>query len=74
MRQGEELAVATYLIVKVVEGLSAGQPARRCTYNFTEPVERDVAWVVRHDVHELVHHEMDVGKGRTQLMVDDLWS
>lgn len=68
------LAVGTHLLVKVVDHLSDAQLARRCIYGYPEPRERDVAWVIRHSVHELVHHEMDVRRVRTQLMDGDVWS
>ncbi len=70
---GEELAMASHLLIRVVEGLDDSQLAHRCFYNFPQPAERDVAWVIRHTVHEVVHHEMDVRRVRTRLLDEDTW-
>jgi S-DNA-T family DNA segregation ATPase FtsK/SpoIIIE len=69
----QELTVVTNLLAKVVTLLDDRQLARTCVYNYPEPRVRDLAWAVRHSVHEVVHHEMDVRRVRTQLMDDDVW-
>ncbi len=70
----QELTVVANLVAKVVTLLDDRQLARTCVFNFPEPRVRDVAWVVRHSVHEVVHHEMDVRRVRTQLLDDDVWT
>ncbi len=59
----EELPVAARLISKLAAGMTQEQLARRCTYNFPEPTERDVGWVFRHTLHEVVHHKKDISDG-----------
>lgn len=70
----QELTVVASLCAKVVSLLDDGQLARTCIFNFPEPRVRDVAWVVRHTVHEVVHHEVDVRRVRTRLLDDDVWT
>jgi DNA segregation ATPase FtsK/SpoIIIE, S-DNA-T family len=70
---GQELAVAANLAAKVIGRLSPEQLDRRCIFSFPEPTERDLAWVVRHTVHEVVHHELDVRSVRTRLIDADMW-
>jgi hypothetical protein len=70
---GHELAVAANLAAKVIGRLSPEQLDRRCIYRYPEPAERDLAWVVRNTVHEVVHHELDVRAVRTRLIDADLW-
>jgi hypothetical protein len=59
----EELTVAANLLARLAEALSAEQLARRCIYNYPEPTEREIRWVFRHALHEVVHHEMDIRRG-----------
>ena len=59
----EELRVAARLISKLAAGLTREQLARGCIYNFPEPAERDVGWVFRHTLHEVVHHKKDISDG-----------
>jgi S-DNA-T family DNA segregation ATPase FtsK/SpoIIIE len=70
----QELSVVTNLVAKVVAVLDSRQLARTCVYNVPEPRVRNLAWVVRRSVHEVVHHEMDVRRVRTQLMDGDVWT
>ena len=63
-----QLAMAANLVATVYAGLSAEQLARRCVYNFPGPIERDVAWLGRHTVHEGEHHLRDVTSVIDQLM------
>jgi hypothetical protein len=35
-------------------------------YNYPEPVERDLAWLARHTIHEGEHHLFDVDRILTQ--------
>ena len=55
-----ELDVGARLFARVVDRLSTEQQKRRCIYDFPEPTDRDVAWVVRNTVHEAVHHGKDL--------------
>ena len=70
----QELTASANLVAKVVAPLDDGQLARSCVYSVPEPQVRDVAWAVRHTVHEVVHHEMDVRRVRTRLLDDDVWT
>jgi hypothetical protein len=70
----QELTVVANLAAKVVALLDDRQLARSCVFYFPEAHVRDMAWVVRHTVHEVVHHEQDVRRVRTRLMDDDVWT
>lgn len=56
----EELRVAARLFSKLGRGMNDERLTRHCVYNFPEPAERDVAWVFRHTLHEVVHHQKDI--------------
>ncbi len=70
---GQELTVAANLAAKVIGWLSPEQLDRPCVYNYPEPTERDLAWVVKNTLHEVVHHELDVRGVRTRLIDADMW-
>jgi hypothetical protein len=70
---GQELGVAANLAAKVIGQLSPEQLERRCIYNHPEPTERDLTWMVRNTVHEVIHHELDVRSVRTRLIDADMW-
>ena len=38
--------------------------ARTVTYNWPVEMVRSLEWVGQHTVHELVHHRMDLQRGR----------
>jgi DNA segregation ATPase FtsK/SpoIIIE, S-DNA-T family len=56
----EELNVAVNMLAKLAGELTEKEFSRPCVYNFPEPTQRDVAWLFRHTMHEVVHHLMDV--------------
>lgn len=56
----EELEVAARLFGALVARLDDAQLARRCTYNYPAPAERDLTWVAWHTLHEVRHHLHDV--------------
>ena len=55
-----QLTVAADLVATVFAGLSAEQAARPCIYTYPQTTQRDVTWLGRHTVHELVHHLGDI--------------
>ena len=55
-----QLLTAAELLALVFDGLSSVQLSRPCIYNYPARRQRDIAWLGRHTVHELVHHLMDV--------------
>jgi DinB superfamily len=55
-----QLVVGANLLAIVFDGLSDSQLSRPCIYNYPTPSQRDVTWLGRHTVHELVHHLVDV--------------
>jgi DNA segregation ATPase FtsK/SpoIIIE, S-DNA-T family len=57
---GEELKVAVNMLAKLAGELTEKELSRPCVYNFPEPTQRDVGWLFRHTMHEVVHHLMDV--------------
>lgn len=53
-------------LIRTLEGLDPGGWERTGIYNYPEPAERTVAWIVTHTIHEVVHHRRDiaaVGRG-----------
>ena len=58
-----QLYMAAELFVRLSEGLSDDQRARPCRYNFPEPTQRNVGWLLVHTAHEVVHHADDIRKG-----------
>ena len=54
------LAMASSLLLWVFEGLTAEQLDRPCVYNYPEPTQRIVEWLLVHTAHEVVHHAADV--------------
>lgn len=62
-----DLAVNAEALAATVTDLDDEGWERTGIYNWPEPAERSVEWIVRHTVHELVHHRRDieaVGAGR----------
>ena len=55
-----QVGMASELLATVFDGLSVQQLARPCLYNFPARSQRDVTWLGRHTVHELVHHLADI--------------
>ena len=55
-----QLEVAAEMFATVFDGLSDAQLVRPCIYNYPHRSQRDVTWVGRHTVHELVHHLRDI--------------
>jgi hypothetical protein len=55
-----QLGMAAELCATVFERLSREQHLRPLIYNYPAPMERDVAWLGRHTVHEGEHHLSDV--------------
>jgi hypothetical protein len=41
--------------------------ARPCIYNYPEPLERDVAWLGHHTLHEATHHLEDLRSALARL-------
>jgi DNA segregation ATPase FtsK/SpoIIIE, S-DNA-T family len=56
----EELTVAVRMLAELAGELTEEELSRPCVYNFPEPTQRDVGWLFRHTMHEVVHHLMDV--------------
>jgi hypothetical protein len=62
----QQLQVAADLVALVFSGRSSGEWRRRLIYNYPEPVQRDLAWLGRHTIHEGEHHLFDVDRILTQ--------
>ena len=60
----EQILDAAAALADVYDGMGAEQLSRTVTYNWPEEMVRPLRWVGRHTVHELVHHRMDVQRGR----------
>ncbi len=57
-----QLPVAADLVAGVFFERSRDEWQRPLIYNYPEPVERDLAWLGRHTIHEGEHHLFDVGR------------
>jgi S-DNA-T family DNA segregation ATPase FtsK/SpoIIIE len=60
----EQVLDAAAILADVFDGMSPTHLARTVTYNWPERMVRPLRWVGRHTIHELVHHRMDVQRGR----------
>ena len=58
-----DLARAATALAVVLDRLDAPGWARTAVYNFPTTAVRDVDWLARHTLHEVVHHLMDVDRG-----------
>ncbi len=58
-----ELSAAAAALAAVLAGLDDAGWARTGVYNYPAPAVRDVDWIARHTLHEVVHHLMDVDRG-----------
>jgi S-DNA-T family DNA segregation ATPase FtsK/SpoIIIE len=58
----DELPVAADLAAAVFAKRSSEEWRRALVYNYPEPVERDLAWLGRHTVHEGEHNLFDVDR------------
>jgi S-DNA-T family DNA segregation ATPase FtsK/SpoIIIE len=58
----DQLVVAAGLVAWVFSERSPDEWRRPLIYNYPEPVERDLAWLGRHTVHESEHHLYDVDR------------
>jgi DinB family protein len=59
----DHVRTAADLLVWVFDGLDDEQLARPCMYNYPEPAQKSVAWLLVHTTHEVIHHEGDVRTG-----------
>jgi S-DNA-T family DNA segregation ATPase FtsK/SpoIIIE len=55
-----QLLMAAAMTAHAFAGLSDDQWERPLMYGYPEPSRRDVEWVARHTVHEMVHHQLDI--------------
>jgi hypothetical protein len=62
-RVAGELRAAGTSIADVLDGLDDAGWARSGIHNYPATAERDVDWMARHTLHEVVHHLMDVDRG-----------
>src|SRR5436305_10063043 len=60
----EQVLDAAGALADVFDGLSEEQLARTVTYSWPAEMIRPLRWVGRHTVHELVHHRLDIERGR----------
>jgi S-DNA-T family DNA segregation ATPase FtsK/SpoIIIE len=58
----DQLGVAADLVAWVYSQRSPDDWQRPLVYNYPEPVERDLAWLGRHTIHEGEHHLFDVDR------------
>ena len=58
----DQLGVAADLVAWVFSERSPDDWQRPLVYNYPEPVERDLAWLGRHTIHEGEHHLFDVDR------------
>jgi S-DNA-T family DNA segregation ATPase FtsK/SpoIIIE len=58
----DQLRVAAELVAWVFSGRFPDEWRRQLIYNYPEPMERDLAWLARHTVHEGEHHLLDLDR------------
>ena len=58
----DDLAANATAFATLGENLSEDQLALTMIYNYPEPAERPLSWVLVHTVHEGEHHLLDVGR------------
>jgi hypothetical protein len=58
-----EVDMAAGLLARAFARLDDGQWRRRCIYGYPAPMERTIAWLARHTVHEGRHHLQDIDAG-----------
>lgn len=59
---GEQIVGSADALAALLEALDDREWRRSGIYNWPTPEARDVAWIGRHTVHELVHHLFDVAR------------
>jgi hypothetical protein len=59
-RVASQLSTAADLLVWVFDRLDPRQLARPCVYNYPEPTQRQIGWLMVHTAHEVVHHQGDI--------------
>ena len=57
-----DLVDAAEVLAALFDGLSDGEWDRSGIYNWPTVAERDLVWLGRHTVHELVHHLLDINR------------
>ncbi|MFD2093961.1 DinB family protein [Blastococcus deserti] len=62
-RVAGELRSAGAAIAALLDGLDGSGWARTGVYNYPTAAVRDVDWIARHTLHEVIHHLMDVDRG-----------
>ncbi len=58
-----EVDMATGLLARAFARLDGGQWQRQCIYDYPAPMQRSIAWLARHTVHEGRHHLQDIDTG-----------
>jgi S-DNA-T family DNA segregation ATPase FtsK/SpoIIIE len=61
----QELAAAAAALAGTLAGLDPPGWARTGVYNYPERADRSVEWIGRHTVHEIRHHQQDLGPAAT---------
>jgi DNA segregation ATPase FtsK/SpoIIIE, S-DNA-T family len=59
----DQLADGATRFADACDALTSDQWQRTAIYNWPEPAERTMAWVLRHTVHEGIHHLADIERG-----------
>lgn len=67
-----ELARAADRLADAFAGLDEGGWRRTGIYNWPEQTERDMLWLARHTVHELIHHLQDIEDGFEHIQIPSL--
>jgi DNA segregation ATPase FtsK/SpoIIIE, S-DNA-T family len=58
-----EVDMAAGLLARAFARLDEGQWQRRCIYGYPAPMQRSMAWLAQHTVHEGRHHLRDIDAG-----------
>jgi hypothetical protein len=58
-----EVGMAAGLLARAFARLDDSQWQRQCIYGYPAPMQRSIAWLARHTVHEGRHHLQDIDAG-----------
>ncbi|MFP3906004.1 MAG: DinB family protein [Acidimicrobiales bacterium] len=59
----DQIDQAVEALAALFDGLGYDEWDRTAIYNWPQPARRDLTWIGRHTVHELIHHLFDIARG-----------
>lgn len=62
-RVADQIDRAAEALAALFDSLGDNEWDRTAIYNWPRPTRRDLTWLGRHTVHELIHHLFDIARG-----------